>query len=36
MTVNEIARVMNAKQNTVLSWLRRGRKSLEKIIKEEL
>lgn len=36
MPVSEIAEVMNAKQNTVLSWLHRGRKSLEKIIKEEL
>ncbi len=36
MPVNEIAGIMGAKQNTVLSWLRRGRKTLEKIIKEEL
>lgn len=36
MSVNQIADIMGAKQNTVLSWLRRGRKSLEKIIKEEL
>ena len=36
MPVNEICRAMNAKQNTVLSWLRRGRKALEKMIKEEM
>lgn len=36
MPVNEIAVAMGANQNTVLSWLRRGRKTLEKILKEEL
>ncbi len=36
LPVSEIARIMGAKQNTVLSWLRRGRKTLEKMIKEEL
>ncbi len=36
MPVSEICQAMNAKQNTVLSWLRRGRKALEKMIKEEL
>ena len=36
MPVNEIAIAMGANQNTVLSWLRRGRKTLEKILKEEL
>ncbi|MBQ8603241.1 MAG: sigma-70 family RNA polymerase sigma factor [Oscillospiraceae bacterium] len=36
MPVNEICTVMGAKQNTVLSWLRRGRKALKKMIKEEL
>lgn len=36
MPVSEICRAMNAKQNTVLSWLRRGRKSLKKMIKEEM
>ncbi len=36
MPVNEIAQVMNSKPNTVLSWLHRGRKSLEKVLKEEL
>ena len=36
MPVSQVARVMGAKQNTVLSWLRRGRKTLEKLIKEEL
>ena len=36
MQVAEIAGIMSAKPNTVLSWLRRGRKALEKIVKEEL
>ncbi len=36
LPVSEIARIMGAKQNTVLSWLRRGRQALEKMIKEEL
>ena len=36
MPVNEICTVMGAKQNTVLSWLRRGRKALKKMINEEL
>lgn len=35
MPVKEIATVMGANSNTVLSWLRRGRKSLEKLLKEE-
>ena len=35
MPVSRIARAMNAKQNTVLSWLRRARKTLAKTIKEE-
>jgi len=36
MQTAQIARAMGANQNTVLSWLRRGRKSLEKMLKEEL
>lgn len=36
MPVKEIAAVMKSRQNTVLSWLSRGRKSLEKMLKEEL
>ena len=36
MPVNRIASAMGANQNTVLSWLRRGRKALEKMIKEEV
>ncbi len=36
LPVKEIAQVMDTNENTVLSWLRRGRKSLKKIIKEEL
>ncbi len=36
MPVEKIARAMGAKQNTVLSWLSRGRKRLEKLLKEEL
>lgn len=35
MPVSRIAQAMNAKQNTVLSWLRRARKTLAKTIKEE-
>ena len=36
MPVSRIATAMGANQNTVLSWLRRGRKALEKLLKEEL
>ena len=36
MSVKEIAKAMGATQNTVLSWLRRGRKALEKLLKEEI
>ena len=36
MSVKEIAQAMGATQNTVLSWLRRGRKTLEKLLKEEI
>ena len=35
MSVFQIAEVMNARQNTVLSWLNRGRKALKKILNEE-
>lgn len=33
--VAEIAQIMKTKQNTVLSWLNRGRKTLKKLIGEE-
>lgn len=33
--VSEIASLMKSNQNTVLSWLRRGRKKLEKLLKED-
>lgn len=36
MTAKEIATAMGTNQNTVLSWLRRGRKSLEKLLKEDV
>ena len=36
MPVAQIAGAMGANQSTVLSWLRRGRKALEKMIKEEV
>ena len=36
MTAKEIAVAMGTTQNTVLSWLRRGRKSLEKLLKEDV
>lgn len=36
MPVSRIANAMGANQNTVLSWLRRGRKALEKLLKEEM
>lgn len=36
MPVSRIATAMGANQNTVLSWLRRGRKALEKLLKEEV
>jgi DNA-directed RNA polymerase specialized sigma24 family protein len=36
MPVNRIATAMGANKNTVLSWLRRGRKTLEKMLKEEV
>ena len=36
MSVSRIAQAMGANQNTVLSWLRRGRKSLEKLLKEDV
>ena len=36
MPVNRIATAMGANKNTVLSWLRRGRKALEKMLKEEV
>lgn len=35
MPVKQIANVMGTNQNTVLSWLRRGRKTLEKLLREE-
>lgn len=36
MSVKEIALAMDEKQNTVLSHLNRGRKALEKLLKEEM
>ncbi len=36
MPVSQIAAAMGANQNTVLSWLRRGRKALEKLLKEDV
>lgn len=36
MSVKEISTAMDAGQNTVLSWLNRGRKTLKKILTEEL
>ena len=36
MPVSQIAQAMGANQNTVLSWLRRGRKAIEKLLKEEM
>ncbi len=36
MPVKDIAVAMGTNQNTVLSWLRRGRKSLEKLLKEDV
>ncbi len=36
MTIKEIAISMGTNNNTVLSWLRRGRKTLEKLLKERL
>ena len=36
MPVNRIATAMGANKNTVLSWLRRGRNTLEKMLKEEV
>ncbi|MEG1863541.1 MAG: sigma-70 family RNA polymerase sigma factor, partial [Oscillospiraceae bacterium] len=34
-SVAEIAKLMGTNQNTVLSWLRRGRENLKKSLKEE-
>ncbi len=36
MPVAQIAQLMGTKQNTVLSWLNRGRKTLKKLIGEEI